>query len=145
MANGFNLQIGSYQIFLAILTREREARIALQDKDSGLEQLSRKMLDLTKSKRLVMKLGSDGFVVYDHLGSNSISSQSFPALSVNPIDVTGAGDSLLALMSISLSIGQPLMPAAALASCIASIAVERMGNVSIDADTLRNKIKEIMK
>ena len=141
-------QVGSvlrFQKFHLLCPNEREARIALQDKDSGLEQLSRKMLDLTKSKRLVMKLGSDGFVVYDRLGSNSISSQSFPALSVNPIDVTGAGDSLLALMSISLSIGQPLMPTAALASCIASIAVERMGNVSIDADTLRNKIKEIMK
>ena len=78
---------------------EREARLALQDKDSGLEQLSQRLLQNTRSERLVMKLGPEGFIAYDRAKNGQLSSQSFPALSVNPLDVAGAGDSLLALFS----------------------------------------------
>ena len=43
-----------------------------------------------------MKLGAEGFIAYDRDEDRNILSQSFPALTANPLDVTGAGDSLLA-------------------------------------------------
>ena len=157
LANKYNLmlfgdlqcssQVGSvlrFRDFSLLCPNEREARVALHDKDSGLEQLSKKMINSTNCGSLIMKLGSEGFIAYDGMQSDFIKSQSFPALSVNPVDVTGAGDSLLALMATALSIGQPFMQTAALATCIASIAVEKLGNISINADTLRNRITEVM-
>ena len=139
-------QVGSvlrFKNFKLLCPNEREARIALQDKDSGLEQISNNILNLTNCENLIMKLGSEGFIAYERGIGGYIKRQSFPALSVNPLDVAGAGDSLLALMATSISAGQPLMSTAALGCCIASIAVETMGNSPIYYDALRLKISEI--
>ena len=140
-------QVGSvlrFKNFNLLCPNEREARIALQDKDSGLEQVSNKILKLTNCDSLIMKLGSEGFVAYEREIEGNIRRQSFPALSVNPLDVTGAGDSLIALMATAISSGQTLMSTAALGCCISSIAVETMGNSPINFDALKYKIKEIM-
>ena len=89
-------QVGSitkFQDFSLLCPNEREARIALYDRHNGLEQISQKLIQATASKRLVMKLGSDGFIAYEHLTDGGLNSQAFPALCANPIDVAGAGDS----------------------------------------------------
>ena len=139
-------QVGSvtkFTGFSLLSPNEREARLALKDKESGLEQLSQKLLKVTGSERLVMKLGSEGFIAYDRLKSGELTSQPFPALSVNPLDVAGAGDSLLALFATGLTSGCAMMPTAALASCMAALAVETMGNTPISANSLRNSLEEI--
>ena len=59
---------------------EKEARIAMQDKDSGLEKLSQSLIKITKTERLIMKLGAEGFIAYDN-SVEKIKTQSFPALS----------------------------------------------------------------
>ena len=82
-----------------------------------------------------MKLGPEGFIAYDREKNGTISNQAFPALSVNPLDVAGAGDSLLALVSTGLASGQKMMPTAALACCMTSLAVETMGNIPISANS----------
>ena len=140
-------QVGSvtrFKNFSLLCPNEREARLALQDKDWGLEQLSQLLLKRTGSERLVMKLGSEGFIAYDYALNGVIRSQAFPALSVNPLDVAGAGDSLLALFATGLASGQEMMSTSALACCMSSLAVETMGNTPISADRLRSSLQEIM-
>ncbi len=137
-------QIGlvtKFKGFNLILPNEREARIALQDKDSGLETLSNKLLEITQSEMIIMKLGADGFISYDRLHNSSNKSQSFPSLSVNPVDVSGAGDSLLAVMATGISSGSDIMSCSALGCCMAAIAVETMGNIPIKASSLRAFLK----
>tara|TARA_Y100001968_G_scaffold190856_1_gene174885 strand:- start:1958 stop:3466 length:1509 start_codon:yes stop_codon:yes gene_type:complete len=138
-------QIGSitkFKNFSLLCPNEREARLALLDKDSGLELLSNKLIEETNCNRLIMKLGSNGFIAYDRSLNGNISSQSFPALSVNPVDVTGAGDSLLAIMATGLSSDQSIMATAALGCCMASLAVEMMGNTPINSTSLKVSIKQ---
>ncbi len=140
-------QVGSvtrFRHFSLLCPNEREARIALQDKDSGLEQLSQRLLSITQSERLVMKLGPEGFIAYDRGLNSQLRSQAFPALSVNPLDVAGAGDSLLALFSTGLASGQAMMPTAALACCMSSLAVETMGNTPIDSASLQKTLLEVL-
>ena len=140
-------QVGSitrFKGFSLLCPNEREARLALQDKDSGLEQLSQRLVQMTDSERLVMKLGPEGFIAYDRAANGQLSSQAFPALSVNPLDVAGAGDSLLALFSTGLASGQAMMPTAALACCMAALAVETMGNTPISANSLRSSLEEVL-
>ena len=140
-------QVGSvtrFQGFSLICPNEREARLALQDKDSGLEQLSQQLLQSTGSERLVMKLGAEGFIAYDRNSVGQTVSQPFPALSVNPLDVTGAGDSMLAVMATGLASGQAMMATAALACCMASIAVETMGNTPISRAALKSSVEEVL-
>ena len=140
-------QVGSvtrFEKFSLLCPNEREARLALQDKDSGLEQLSQRLLQITGSERLVMKLGPEGFIAYDRDSDGVVSNQAFPALSVNPLDVAGAGDSLLALFATGLASGQAMMPTAALACCMAALAVETMGNTPISAAALCRSLEEIL-
>lgn len=136
-------QVGTitrFQNFSLLCPNEREVRLALNDKDSGLESLCQQLLRQTQSERLVVKLASEGFIAYDRDHNGRIISQPFPALSVNPLDVAGAGDSLLAVMATGLASRQAMMPTAALAACMASLAVEAMGNTPISAEALRNRL-----
>ncbi len=140
-------QVGSitrFQNFSLLCPNERELRLALQDKDSGIERLSQQLLELTRCERLVVKLASEGFIVYDRTPEGLISSQPFPALSVNPLDVAGAGDSVLAVLATGLASKQSIMPTAALACCMAALAVETMGNTPISAEALRNNLEEAL-
>ena len=121
---------------------EREARLAMQSKEIGLEKLSTDLIKLTKSERLLMKLGSEGFIAYDRDQDKRLISQSFPALTVNPIDVAGAGDSLLALMATGLSSNQNMFETAAVACCMSSLAVQNMGNLPFSSESLKNYLSE---
>jgi len=140
-------QVGSitrFQHFSLLCPNERELRLALQDKDSGLESLSQRLLHESHCERLVVKLAADGFIAYDRDVSGQMLSQPFPALSVNPLDVAGAGDSVLAVMATGLASRQAMMPTAALACCMAGLAVETMGNTPISATALRNSLEEVL-
>jgi rfaE bifunctional protein kinase chain/domain len=125
-------QVGSitrFQHFSLLCPNERELRLALQDKDSGLESLSQQLLADTHCERLIVKLAAEGFIAYDRTPEGRIMSQPFPALSVNPLDVAGAGDSVLAVMATGLASRQAMMPTAALACCIAAVIATPLANV----------------
>ncbi len=140
-------QVGSikkYKKFSLLCPNEKEARIALQDKDSGLEILSNNLITQTMSERLIMKLGADGFIAYDRDKNGNLKSQSFPALSVNPVDVSGAGDSLLACMGCGLTSNQNMMTTSALGCFVASLAVENMGNIPVTSNEVISKIESFL-
>jgi len=139
-------QVGSvlkFQEFDLITPTEKESRIALGDNESGIEWISNTLLKKTSSKNMLIKLGSEGFIAYGN--RNPIQRQNFPALTINPVDVAGAGDSLFAAMSISLSSGSSLVEASLIGSCMASLAVKEVGNMPISKYKLSKYIQEILK
>ena len=90
-----------------------------------------------------MKLGAEGFISYETKKDGFINRQYFPALNVNPLDVTGAGDSLIAALSVGLISGMSLMESSVLGAIIASIAVQNMGNLPVSNYQLIEYIKGI--
>ena len=137
-------QIGSILKFSGaqlICPTEREARLSLGSKDDGLEWVANKVLERTGAKNIIMKLGSDGFIAYDRQDTTFVNRQSFPALSENPVDVTGAGDALLAALAVGMSSGSSLMQASAIATCMAALSVENLGNMPIDLMALKGRIE----
>ena len=75
----------------------------MNDNSSGLETICKKLIKETNVKNLIIKLGSKGFILYHTKNKHDIQSQPFPALSAHPVDVAGAGDSLLATMACGIS------------------------------------------
>jgi rfaE bifunctional protein kinase chain/domain len=136
--------ITRFKDFALLCPNEREARMALQDKDAGLERLANQLIQSTGCQKLVMKLGSEGFIAYDRDRKGQLFNQHFPALSVNPLDVTGAGDSLLAVMAVGLSAGHSIMTTAAIGCCMAALAVETLGNIPIGVDRLQQQIQSLL-
>ena len=139
-------QIGTlmkFSNFSLLCPNEREARIALQDNHSGIEKISNDIIARLKIDGLVMKLGPDGFITYDFSEKQKKIRQAFPALTANPIDVAGAGDSLIAVMANGLASNHKLMLTAAIAGCMASISVSKMGNIPIKNKELIQFINKI--
>ena len=131
-------QVGSitkFQDFHLICPTEREARIALSNRDDGVEYVANLLLEETHSANMVLKLGAEGFIAYSGEGEGELlQRQHFPALTVNPVDVAGAGDALLAAMSVGLTQGLSIMQASALACCVSAIAVQTVGNRPVRLD-----------
>lgn len=142
-------QIGSilrFKGFDLICPTEREARIALGDNENSLEWIAQTLRDKTNSGNLLIKMGCDGFVSYaKENGNDFLQRQHFPALSANPLDVTGAGDSLLAAMSVSVCAGASLMEASAIGTCMASIAVQTVGNIPVSSEKLQTLLLSMSK
>ncbi|MDD3012877.1 MAG: PfkB family carbohydrate kinase [Candidatus Gastranaerophilales bacterium] len=144
-------QIGDVKKFInfdLITPTEREARIALGDNYSGLEKIAMTLLEKTKVKNLVITLGENGFLAYENLPKNGdkiVKSQHFPALTVNPPDVVGAGDSLLSAYSLSMCRGANSMEASAIANIVASIAVNKVGNIPVKVDEVQKWIDKFGK
>jgi len=135
-------KVSKFSGFDLITPTEKESRVALGDNESGIEWIANTLLKDTNSKNMLMKLGSDGFIAYSN--SKFMERQNFPALSGNPVDVTGAGDSLFAAMSVSLSSGASLMEASVIGTCMASLSVKKVGNIPITNDRLYQYLSEIL-
>ena len=133
-------QIGDISKFrnINLLTAtEREVRLSLNSKSQSLEIISNKIINRTKCRNFILKLGAEGFISYTK-GNNE--RHHFPALSVNPLDTSGAGDSMLALISVGLSSGANFFEVCALSAFVTSLAVENLGNEPVKINDLINFI-----
>ena len=135
-------KVTKFNDFDLITPTEKESRIALDDNESGVEWIANTLLKKTNSKNMLLKLGPDGFIAYSN--DKLIQRQNFPALTVNPVDVTGAGDSLFAAMSVSLSSGASLIESSAIGVCMASLAVKEVGNIPISKEKLSSYMGNIL-
>lgn len=98
----------------------------------------------TRSKNLLIKLGAEGFIAYSNdIPGNFKKREHFPALVSNPVDVAGAGDSLLAAIAVSMCSGANLMEASAIGSCMAAVAVQTVGNIPVSRQKLENYIRNL--
>jgi len=123
--------ITKFNNFDLLCPTERESRIALGTQDEGLEWVANTLMKKTNTQNIVMKLGGEGFITYESKEDGFINRQHFPALNTNPVDVAGAGDSLLAALSVGLCSGASLMQSSAIGVAMASIAVQSIGNKPI--------------
>jgi rfaE bifunctional protein kinase chain/domain len=135
--------VSKFKNYDLICPTERESRIALATQDEGVEWVANTLLKKTNSRNLVMKLGGEGFIAYESKHDGFVNRQHFPALSINPVDVAGAGDSLLAALSVGLCSGAMLMESAAIGVGMASLAVQQVGNIPIYNQQLKNYLRNI--
>ena len=135
--------VSKFKNFDLICPTERESRIALATQDEGIEWVANTLMKKTNSRNLVMKLGREGFIAYKSETDGFVNRQHFPALSIHPVDVSGAGDSLLAALSVGLCSGATLMQSSAIGVGMAALAVQQIGNIPVSNHQLKNYISQI--
>ncbi len=96
-------------------------------------ELGRRLQRATGGAVLVT-LGGDGMALFEK-GSEPVF---FPALATGVVDVSGAGDTVAAVMALSLGAGLPLPIAASLASRAAAVVVEKAGTATVSSRELRS-------
>ena len=139
-------QVGNvlkFRGFDMMFPTEKEARIAINNKDDGLEFVAQTVFEKSECDNLMIKLGADGLIAYSRRDSGFIESEHFPALSVNPVDVSGAGDSVLASVATAMTAGLDVLEAAAWGCVIASCAVETLGNLPVDKNVASAKVESL--
>jgi len=129
--------ISRFQGTNLITPTELEARVALKNQDDGIVVLADKLMKKANADNVILKLGADGFIaqVAAHVDVNP-HTERLMALNTNPIDVSGAGDSLLAAASLALACGANLWQASVLGNIAAFIQVGRVGNTPIKIENL---------
>jgi rfaE bifunctional protein kinase chain/domain len=126
-------QVGDISRFknMDIITpTEREARLSLQDYDSGLVILAEKLRKTANPKNILLKLGENGVLVNYY--KNNWNTEKISAFNQYPIDVAGAGDSMLVTTSLAYTTGASIIEATILGSISSSIQVGRVGNYPIE-------------
>ncbi|MFT3788434.1 MAG: PfkB family carbohydrate kinase [Tepidisphaeraceae bacterium] len=126
---------------------EREARQAIGDFSVGLGAAVWRLLDKCSARQAIITLGKQGLVCFDWPeGANTqeqrLRSEYVPALSRHAADPLGCGDSLLSAATLTLAAGGSLQAASLLGAFAAAVEVQRVGNIPVCADDLRELFDE---
>jgi D-beta-D-heptose 7-phosphate kinase/D-beta-D-heptose 1-phosphate adenosyltransferase len=102
--------------------------------DADASRAARAIHDRTGSSVIITR-GEHGMWVLDASQPTAVET-SLPALAREVSDVTGAGDTVIAVLALAMAAGAPLIDAARLANIAAGIVVGRFGTAAVDPATL---------
>ena len=129
--------LGKFRNIHLISATEREARLELKDNTSGLVVVAETLRRELSVKNLLLKMGSDGVLISaEDQSGQMLATDEIAAINRNPVDTSGAGDSMLAGASLALAAGGNIYEAALIGSVLAGIQVGRLGNVPISQQTV---------
>lgn len=105
--------------------------------DTSPDILASRLYDSLDIKNVLVTLGEDGLLFY-----NKDDTFKIPAVTSEVYDVTGAGDSLIAALALSIpASGHNLEASVVLGNYSAGVAVRKIGTTTVSPDELKNLIK----
>ena len=138
--------ITEFQGFDLITPNEREARFSMGDQDSVMRPLATALHKKARCRTLILKLGERGILLYrtrenEHDPRTVVSVDTFAE---NIVDAVGAGDALLAYASLALHVSCNDVIAAILGNMAAGIECEHDGNIPVEPEMGRKKIRRAL-
>ncbi len=125
-----------------LLTPNRKEAIEacnLDESENNLvEKAGEMLLETISTEAILITQGEKGMTLYQKSGQ----SYNYPALARKVYDVTGAGDTVIATLAVSIGAGLDYGQAAALANVAAGLVVEQIGTTSIKTEMLINSVSE---
>ncbi len=97
-----------------------------------------RLLETLRVEAVLVTEGDEGMTLYDR----SRNARHVPALARTVYDVTGAGDTVIATLSLALAAGASLWAAAQLANVAAGLAVEQIGTTAVSSHSLRQALED---
>ncbi len=117
---------------------EQALGVTIGDDSRRLERAGRTLLRRLKSQGIVLTRGSRGMAVFVP-GKPTVH---VPVFGTDEVaDVTGAGDTVIATVSLALAAGGSLYEAARLANYAGGLVVMKQGTAAVSADELRRVIQ----
>jgi rfaE bifunctional protein kinase chain/domain len=111
---------------------ERLSGVSIRDAAS-LAQAGRQILEGTGAKHVVITRGKDGMAIFT-AGDRSV--QLIPTYAREVYDVSGAGDTVIAALTLALSAGATIVEAAVLGNIAAGIEVGKRGTATVTPDEI---------
>jgi len=104
--------------------------------DKDIKDITKKVKEVVDSKYVIVTSGAEGMVIYDG-GFDHIATEAKELT-----DITGAGDTVIAALALSLLSGADLNEAAQIANKAAGIVVNKQGTATIRLDELLDSISK---
>lgn len=119
--------------------KEAEQACALSiDDDTSLSKAGSVLLKRTAAEAVLITRGEHGMALFGKDGKQ----HHLPTVATRVYDVTGAGDTVIAVYTTALAAGADFATAANLANHAAGVAVRELGTVAVTADQLRVALAE---
>lgn len=119
--------------------KEAEQACALPIVDeASLDLAGSRLLQRTDAQAVLITRGEHGMALYEAAGPV----HHLPTEATAVFDVTGAGDTVIAVYTTALAAGAAFADAAALANHAAGVAVRELGTVAVTAQQLQAALKE---
>jgi len=119
---------------------ELAAGVAIQDQAS-LNLAGAKLLDKTAAQHLLITRGGDGMTLFDRSGEQ----YHVPAFNRTDVfDVTGAGDTVVAALTLALCVGASLWEAIVLGNLAASIVVRQFGTATTSQEEMKLALANLL-
>ena len=114
----------------------------MRDHNSGLVVLAESLRKSTNAKNILLKLGEEGVLIHA-IEENKVEylTDRISALKSSPLDVSGAGDSMLITSAMTLCLGGGVCQAALIGSVAAAMQVSRLGNRPLKMQELQAAVK----
>ena len=103
-------------------------------KDYSLEEVGRGLLKKLKLEAVLITLGEDGMALFEKNGAMT----KIPTAAREVYDVSGAGDTVVAVLGLAIAAGGKMREAAMLANLAAGIVVGKLGTATVTSEELRN-------
>jgi rfaE bifunctional protein kinase chain/domain len=98
-----------------------------------IERAGRQLLDVLRAENVLLTRGEDGMTLFEADGTITHT----PTVATNVQDVSGAGDTVIATLTMALASGATMREACILANCASGVVVGAVGIVPIRPGELR--------
>ena len=105
--------------------------------EDDLSAIAERLMKAVHPEHLIVTRGRDGLTLWGQKGGVSLAAHG----GEEAVDVTGAGDAVVATATLALAAGAPPLEAASLANVAGSVAVSRRGAVAVGAADLRKALE----
>lgn len=102
-----------------------------------LEEVGRKLLETLQSKAVLVTLGEEGMALFE----KNQPTVRIPTTAREVFDVSGAGDTVIAVLAMGLAAGANLEEAAILSNLAAGIVVGKLGTATVEQSELKQAVK----
>lgn len=117
---------------------EKATGISITDLDSATKA-ARRLEDRWKTSAVVLTLGEDGLLMLEKNKDPVV----LPTVAREVFDVSGAGDTVTAVLSAALAAGVALRVAGELANVAAGIAVSEVGTVAVRKEQIQEVLEQL--
>ena len=126
-----------YRNATVITPNESEARAMANLEKAPIEKVGKKLVKLLNSTVLITR-GKNGMTLFKTDGEF----KHFPTIAREVYDVSGAGDTATAVLTLAISSGSAIEEAVGLANVAAGIVVGKVGTATISREELANIYKQ---
>lgn len=134
---GFKLlSINDWEAVSAVRKMGKEETITREE----IEEAGNKLIDSLGANYVIVTRGKDGMSIFEK-GKKSVD---IPTFAKQVFDVTGAGDTVKATLTLALTSGASIVEAAKLANCAAGIVISKFGTATATAKEVEEELDKFI-